>query len=426
MAKKQFVPRGRKNFQPLTDDEKRQRAALLLQPVKSQAEMQGFETRFTKHKTETDEVNGVLGPFDVTRSTTGPYSGARDSYVRRIWRRSKTKRHRAPTAFGMNSGFNKVRPVSGTPYGYDVASNYEMTIASQANPNDALASNKALSRLMTKIRDDSTASAAVTLAEWHRSHDMIVTRGTQLLNVAKSIRALRRGDVRHLGGFSLNVPSGFRPKSKGAANLWLEYHFGWSPLVQDIYNAVKVLSAEPPSNRVRATGRWLEPIDQTQGSNPVYRRIGTYECKTLCGAEVYVSNPNMALANQLGFINPATVAWELVPFSFLVDWFLPVGRFLESFSDLLGYSVHYPFTSTKRTVLTNLRITGTGADTGRVTDYANSCCSVNRSLSLPTYKLRTIPFKGFSAARGATAIALLVQQFLSMKAEPLVYSRHLR
>jgi hypothetical protein len=370
-------------------------------------------------------VNGVLGPFDVTRSHNSPY-GARDEYTRRIWRRSKTKRHRAPTTFGMNTGFNKVRPVSGTPWGYDIANNIEMSLVSNAQANDAQASNKAMGRFISKLRDDKAAAAAVTLAEWTQSHNMIVKRATQLLNVAKSVKALRSGNVRHLEAFSTGIPKGFRPKSRDSANLWLEYHFGWTPLMQDIYDAVQVLSAIPPALGIRATGRWLEPIDSTSGVNPIYRRLGSYECKTLVGGEVYVSNPNLALANQLGLINPATVAWELVPFSFLVDWFLPVGKFLDSFSSLLGYTVHYPFTSTKRTAMSNLRITGTGADVGRVTDYFNSCCSVNRSLSLPAYKLRTTPFKGFSAARGATAIALLVQQFLSMKAEPTVYSRHLK
>jgi hypothetical protein len=326
----------------------------------------------------------------------------------------------------MNSGFNTYKVLSGTAWDYDIASNLEMSIVAATQPNDAQASNKALSRFVSKLRDSQSASAAVTLAEWSQSHNMIVKRATQLLNAAKSIRALRRGDVAHLEAFDLKIPKGFRSKAKGSANLWLEYHFGWSPLVQDIYNAVQVLSSAPPSFGIRASGRWLEPINSLQGTNPLYKRIGSYECKTLVGAEVYVSNPNMALANQLGFINPATVAWELVPFSFIVDWFLPVGELLGSFTDLLGYSTHYPFTSTKRTVKTSLRMTGTGADSGRVTDYLNSCCSVNRLLSLPAYKLRTTPFKGFSAARGATAIALLVQQFLSMKAEPLVYSRHLR
>jgi hypothetical protein len=30
----------------------------------------------------------------------------------------------------------------------------------------------------------------------------------------------------------------------------------------------------------------------------------------------------------VGLLNPATVAWELVPYSFIADWFVPVGDYL--------------------------------------------------------------------------------------------------
>jgi hypothetical protein len=34
--------------------------------------------------------------------------------------------------------------------------------------------------------------------------------------------------------------------------------------------------------------------------------------------------------SQSGFTNPVSLAWELLPFSFVVDWFLPIGPYLES------------------------------------------------------------------------------------------------
>jgi hypothetical protein len=43
-----------------------------------------------------------------------------------------------------------------------------------------------------------------------------------------------------------------------------------------------------------------------------------------------MSNPQLATINSLGLTNPIAVAWELVPFSFAVDWFLPVGNTLSA------------------------------------------------------------------------------------------------
>lgn len=33
--------------------------------------------------------------------------------------------------------------------------------------------------------------------------------------------------------------------------------------------------------------------------------------------------------NQLGLVNPASLAWELIPWSFVVDWFIPIGPLLS-------------------------------------------------------------------------------------------------
>jgi hypothetical protein len=39
---------------------------------------------------------------------------------------------------------------------------------------------------------------------------------------------------------------------------------------------------------------------------------------------------------EVGFTNPLEVAWELVPFSFAADWFVPVGSWLSGLDALLG------------------------------------------------------------------------------------------
>lgn len=366
-----------------------------------------FETRFTRHKDETDESNGRFGPFNKNVQLLWPnaqrrYQKQQSSY------RSKTKRYRAPNPYGLDIVEGRhIYTYFGNPVYPDVVNSTYHLVTNQSNPYDAVASNKALSSFVNKVRDGKSASAAVTLAEWRQSEKMIVQRAGQLV---QGLRAVRRGDIGKLNKL-FRAPKGFRPKAKSGANLWLEYHFGWSPLVQDVYSAVQVLSAVPPSFKVRGRGRSTEPVKSRIGNDVTYTLVdGEYHCYVECGGEVFVSNPNLALANQMGFINPLTVAWELVPFSFLVDWFLPVGDFLNSFTDLLGYTVHYPYTTTKRVASGLWR----SADGRFITDCRIEAVNLGRVLSLPTYKLRTVPFKGLSLSRGATAISLVIQQFLSI------------
>jgi hypothetical protein len=51
-----------------------------------------------------------------------------------------------------------------------------------------------------------------------------------------------------------------------------------------------------------------------------------------------LANPALASLAQAGITNPLEVAWELVPFSFVADWFFPVGAYLGSLDADFGWS----------------------------------------------------------------------------------------
>jgi hypothetical protein len=375
-----------------------------------------FETRFTRFHDETIEVNGRFGPINKNVTFLWKPGGQRRYQKQQSSYRSKTRRFRAPNPYGLDIIDGSIRALGAVDGGGDsngllpdvVNTSFHAWSETGLPVTNTAASNKALSSFVNNVRDRNSASAAVTLAEWRQSEKMIALRAGQLLT---GIRAAKRGDLRALGRL-FKPPKGFKPKAKAGANLWLEYHFGWSPLVNDIDSAIKVLASVPPSHKVRGRGSASTAMTVRSGNQTTYSEAkGTIRAFVECGGEVFVSNPNLALANQLGLTNPATVAWELVPFSFLVDWFLPVGQFLNSFTDLLGYTVNYPYTTTKRVA------TGShDQHDGRYFAITRiEAVNLNRVLSLPTYKLRTVPFEGFSVARAATAISLVIQQFLSIK-----------
>lgn len=59
-------------------------------------------------------------------------------------------------------------------------------------------------------------------------------------------------------------------------------------------------------------------------------------CELRAKARFTVRNSSVKSLVQLGLTNPAEVAWEVVPFSFVIDWFIPVGNFLSSLDSLVG------------------------------------------------------------------------------------------
>jgi hypothetical protein len=217
-----------------------------------------------------------------------------------------------------------------------------------------------------------------------------------------------------------NPPKGWRKKGKSFGNLFLEGHFGWEPLVKDIGAAVEVLQSGVPPCRVVTSSKgtrtgsantptYNDPIDYWSWTDTVAWQIG---------ADVIVSNPNLWLANQLGFVNPALVAWDMVPFSFVLNWFVSVEEFLSGFTDFWGLTLSNSWTSSyvirsERQWQIQKNWPNTGSNTVYY-DYTRKFVQAKRvpgGIPTPSLLIRQ-PWR-LSPTRGLTAVSLLLQQLRS-------------
>lgn len=343
----------------------------------------------------------VTGPFFKTRTEYGganslgfvwPRVVVNQSWYRSLPRRSVPLQYR----FAKFLGNGNVFPDS---WGTSVDRFYRPDLSD-------LNHVKAYERLKGSIGE--TSSLGVNLAEYEQSVSMIANRAGQLL---RSYRALRRGNVglalREVG---LSSKSGNRfkkidPKRVPGqlSSIWLELHFGWVPLMQDIFNATDVLQRGLPPFKVRGRAKFSVE-DFFSDSNVDIYTLHTERCQL--SGRLHVTNPNLLRANQLGLTNPAVIVWELVPFSFVVDWFLPVGNFLSQSTDLMGLDFRDSST-TFYTVHTERRSYKDGTV---LKAQDKTAVMVQRDPGLLTPPLVPAMFKGFSLVRGATAVALLIQQ----------------
>ncbi|UUW21160.1 MAG: maturation protein [Sanya fiers-like virus 1] len=279
----------------------------------------------------------------------------------------------------------------------------------------------AINRCYGKFVDNLGASSqfANNLLEARESVRTIETRALQLTTVAK---ALRRGNIGKAIN-SLVYPHGGKPsqsrvaKAKNLGNQWLELHFGWVPMVQDIHNACQTMSkADFGTQKLRASSSvsksWYTRSDT---GVPVLTKItsqnATFSAKL--GAMIRITNPNAYLANQLGLVNPASIAWEAVPFSFVADWFGNVGQVLSSMSDFVGLSVENAYTTTSWTTTLSHTEHRDDPTWGGGGTWRGKGFYVHRVGGIAGPALRAKPFHGFSAVRGATAISLLLQHLRS-------------
>lgn len=119
-----------------------------------------------------------------------------------------------------------------------------------------------------------------------------------------------------------------------AANRWLEYQFGWKPLMSDIHSASELLKDGFRKKAIlfsaTRTTKVKEIIEREYPLSWWPRASGHSDLS--CRVKIYasVSDETASRLSQLGLIDPLGVAWELVPFSFVLDWLYPVGNFLQA------------------------------------------------------------------------------------------------
>lgn len=206
--------------------------------------------------------------------------------------------------------------------------------------------NGSFDELVSKLKGED-ANLLMLLGEGHESLNMIVER---LNRLHRAGRALRRGNLnrflRELRVKKKRKHRSLKPKqvARNASSLWLEYHFGWSPMLNDMYDAAKFLS-EPWSVAQRPRAGKSRTQHQVVDNFGITLDIATTKYSVHQGVDAIVSNPNKALVNRLGLANPIYVAWDLLPFSFLVDWITDVGSFLGSLTAFYGYDTRNGFTT---------------------------------------------------------------------------------
>lgn len=260
-----------------------------------------------------------------------------------------------------------------------------------------------------KVKAES-AELGATLAQWSEARSMVIDRAAKLV---QGFKAARRGDTKRLKslwGRGAGVREGLR---KQGGNV-LEYSFGWAPLVGDLASAVEVFGKGIPPPYVKAGHKYAYKISTGWVDLGAVLRNDARQISLqwTLRAKIRVTNPNALLLNELGLANPATVLWEVVPWSFVVDYFVNVSDFLGSFTDFLGLELM----DQNKTIF--IRETGQSAgkwDTGYSQSYSPYRYTwertyVQRSLGIPGPSLVVrLPWR-MSMQRASTSIALLLQQ----------------
>lgn len=264
--------------------------------------------------------------------------------------------------------------------------------------------NEAIRRFTKKARGGK-ASLGITLATYNQSRDMIVDRSQKLYRFfTEAERRVSRMPA-HRRRYALY---------RGRAGDVLEGFFGWAPLVSDIQQSLEVMT-QPISDgwlSGRAKTQILRDVKASTGTGPNIvdqrRRIAGVAYLTLNG-RVVVSNPNVYLANRLGLLDLPGVAWDLVPWSFVVNMFTNMGAIVSSFTDFVGIQT-FDMNTTRTSVVQMSDFLTYRSKYGF--NYSNTSHKMKQryaetSVPAPRFQLRT---PSLDLSLGAIALSLVVQR----------------
>lgn len=153
--------------------------------------------------------------------------------------------------------------------------------------------------------------------------------------VAKAAPFLRKKQF----GKALKAFFGTKSKSRSAANSWLEFQFGVLPTihaVQDVYNhaSMGIKANRGRLLRLRSVSRNLQIQDNSPLSYwdviPEHSIVSTFICYRYLSKQDFLQN--------MSRFNLVEVGWDATPWSFLIDWFVPVGDYLSQFGSITTFT----------------------------------------------------------------------------------------
>lgn len=183
-----------------------------------------------------------------------------------------------------------------------------------------------LAKLLTKVKSHSF-NVGVSLAEVDKFSSGVVST---IQTLGFGVLDLSRGDFSAFARrFGTKPPERYAWRKLSHLDVsgrFLEMRYAWQPAIADTYEAAKAFEAisNGPRQKVyKASRKRKRNIfgDASFGRIPGVRTVKrTY---------TYEAYEELSVWRQMGLGNPASILWERLPYSFVLDWFIPIGTYLE-------------------------------------------------------------------------------------------------
>lgn len=173
---------------------------------------------------------------------------------------------------------------------------------------------------------NSKVNLGVALGEARQTARLLTSSASR---IAAGVRSFRKGNLKKVWAdltSGANVP-----------NAWLELQYGWNPLLRDVFGSAEALAESISIGRrlnlvVKGSASKSDPLILERESNDAFMVRYDGRDKQRCEVVGNYDLPSSILPafSSLGLTNPLEIVWELVPYSFVVDWCFPIGDWLAT------------------------------------------------------------------------------------------------
>jgi hypothetical protein len=193
------------------------------------------------------------------------------------------------------------------------------------NENEYVSSRAKLAQSAAAKIQTSKFDALTFLAELTSVKEMFFDCSKFLIRMLKSKQSLPLAVIKEFGSV------------REISCAWLAARYGWRPLFNDMMNlsnAIESIMSKEKRSRYSETVRDIcnfteeeSSTEETTYFDETYTKLRKIKISYMgcCTADIELS--------EFQF-NPLLTAWEIVPFSFVLDWFVGVGKSLAAISFL--------------------------------------------------------------------------------------------
>lgn len=114
------------------------------------------------------------------------------------------------------------------------------------------------------------------------------------------------------------------------SSLWLEAQYGWKPLLKDIEGAAAYVAErlERSPERVVVVRSRLQKDYSPDSQAPL--SVQLLNGRSVVSKQIIARIRSENTTALTGVMDVSSVAWELLPWSFVIDWALPIGSYLKA------------------------------------------------------------------------------------------------